>query len=598
MHDKKRKKELGIFYTDEKIVDFIYDILIFWKEKEDKETNRWHFSSGKSKYPSVIDPACGEGIFLKKAIEKSFTLPRYVFGVDIDINAKKKWEEINLLKEFGSRAELDVHFIHQDGLLPLPDRVLRYKRGGLKEFDVVVGNPPYGGIGIKFSNKKLDSYTKKLLETLEKFEIFQYKLRKEVNNKRDENLTLFEIKPQQQIARNKIPRLAESIPIEILFIERFIQLVKPGGYIAIILPDGIFANANLHYVREFIKDKTKVEAIISLPRSAFKNVGTSAKTSILFLRKPRDIKEIENLEYNVFLGAVEDINKLKDVFEFYKEVYEMNNVKEKVKVIKDEKGNEVAMVRVDKTLKEMMEEEPYSRWDPEYWRPSQIFSPNLFKLPFRKLGEFIIEIVGGKDWDSKRSKPGDVLFIRTINILDTGIHIWRRRETVEEGGYNDSPKLRLKEGDVLLTRNSFRGTNTLLGRSICIHRDFGKIVPCGDIRIIRVDREKINPFYVSIFLKTKFGQLQIYRFSSGVDSGKINNKQIEDILVPLPPWEVQKNIEEKFREILQINDKSVEYKEKGDEDKYEKYLRKAERLLNDLISKTEAVIRGEREDVI
>ena len=40
----------------------------------------------------------------------------------------------------------------------------------------------------------------------------------------------------------------------------------------------------MHYVREFISENTKVEAIVSLPRDAFKHVGTSAKTSILFLK--------------------------------------------------------------------------------------------------------------------------------------------------------------------------------------------------------------------------------------------------------------------------------------------------------------------------
>jgi len=596
MHDKKRKKELGIFYTDEKIVDFIYDILILWKEKEDKETNRWHFSSGRPKYPSVIDPACGEGIFLKKAIEKSFTLPRYVFGVDIDINAKKKWEEINLLKEFGSRAELDVHFIHQDGLLPLPDKVLRYKRGGLKEFDVVVGNPPYGGIGVKFSNKKLDSYTKKLLETLEKFEIFQYKLRKEVNNKRDENLTLFEIKTQQQIARNKIPRLAESIPIEILFIERFIQLVKPGGYIAIILPDGIFANANLHYVREFIKDKTKVEAIISLPRSAFKNVGTSAKTSILFLRKPRNIKEIENLEYNVFLGAVEDINKLKDVFEFYKEVYEMNNVKEKVKVIKDEKGNEVAMMRVDKTLKEMMEE---SHWDPLYYNPHTESVLNLLnKCRFRvvELGGFIPRgpayITYGQVGRRIFVKRSSVRYLTTKNIMETGINWYIVEKYIQKDGWNDPPRSRPKKRDILFIGNGVG----CAGRVIWLDRDIERCNIEQNIVIIRP--QGINPAYVTVYLKSKFGLLQIFRVKSRVGPAYINFDEIRSVKIPVLPSLVQEHIEERYKEMSTFHYKAIECFKNGDEKGYSKYLHEAEQMLNDLIAKTEAVIRGEREDVI
>ena len=87
--------------------------------------------------------------------------------------------------------------------------------------------------------------------------------------------------------------------IEVLFIERFIQLCKQDGWIAIIIPDGILANSNMHYVREFIADNTKVEAIISLPRDAFKHVGTSAKTSILFLKNRRRI--ILNIQFSLRL---------------------------------------------------------------------------------------------------------------------------------------------------------------------------------------------------------------------------------------------------------------------------------------------------------
>ena len=60
--DKKRIKDLGIFYTPQQVVDFIFEILNLWKQNE---TNRWKTKEGKTKYPSVIDPSVGEGIFLK-----------------------------------------------------------------------------------------------------------------------------------------------------------------------------------------------------------------------------------------------------------------------------------------------------------------------------------------------------------------------------------------------------------------------------------------------------------------------------------------------------------------------------------------------------
>jgi type I restriction enzyme M protein len=112
---------------------------------------------------------------------------------------------------------------------------------------------------------------------------------------------------------------AESIPIEALFIERFIQLCKDGGWISIIIPDGILSNSNMHYLREFIAENTKVEAIVSLPRDAFKHVGTSAKTSILFLKKQRMIDH----NYPVFLAELNKMegDGLKQISEQYKEFY-------------------------------------------------------------------------------------------------------------------------------------------------------------------------------------------------------------------------------------------------------------------------------------
>lgn len=97
--DKNRKQALGIFYTRPEIVDFMYDILLVWKNKEDRETGRWN-SHKPMHYPSVIDPACGEGIFLKKAIERNFTKQDWVFGMDINEEVVTKWPFISLLEAF------------------------------------------------------------------------------------------------------------------------------------------------------------------------------------------------------------------------------------------------------------------------------------------------------------------------------------------------------------------------------------------------------------------------------------------------------------------------------------------------------------------
>ncbi len=67
--------------------------------------------------------------------------------------------------------------------------------------------------------------------------------------------------------------------LEVLFLELFCKLARPGGRIAVVLPDGPFGNRPLHYVRKWLLQKARVEAIISLPRETFSK--TAAKTNIL-----------------------------------------------------------------------------------------------------------------------------------------------------------------------------------------------------------------------------------------------------------------------------------------------------------------------------
>jgi type I restriction enzyme M protein len=85
---------------------------------------------------------------------------------------------------------------------------------------------------------------------------------------------------------------------EILFIERCLQLLKEGGRMAIVLPNGNFENPSLEYLRYYIKLKAKILAIVNLPQETFIPFGTGVKTSLLFLEKdtPNKVKQ-----YPIFL---------------------------------------------------------------------------------------------------------------------------------------------------------------------------------------------------------------------------------------------------------------------------------------------------------
>lgn len=79
-----------------------------------------------------------------------------------------------------------------------------------------------------------------------------------------------------------------KIKTELLFIERCLDLLRPGGRLGIVLPEGVFNNPSLGYVREFVEDRAFLRAVISLPPETFFSSGASVKASILFLQKFTD----------------------------------------------------------------------------------------------------------------------------------------------------------------------------------------------------------------------------------------------------------------------------------------------------------------------
>jgi len=607
---KKRKQDLGIFYTPQEVVDFIFDMLNIWKNKEDKEKHRWQTRKPRPHYPSVIDPACGEGIFLKTAVTSGFTgyhpteKTPYVFGVDIDGEVVDQWEEISILHDLfkGNKTKMLNHFHQQDGLLELPDKVFNYKTGGLKEFDAVVGNPPYGGMGFSSLKEKSTAESIQILEHLKKYEILSYRKRKNGNDNGQTPLwggALWGTMTWGGGSSMPTNKEVESISIEILFLDRFIQLAKPGGWIGIIIPDGILTNSNSHYVREFISNRTKVEAIVSLPRETFKNAGTSAKTSILFLRKFNKDEKPEK-SYPVFLVSAEKVDKgvFNKIVNSYEKIYN-STVKHMdksnlIQTTKDQNKKEVVMIRVDKTLKDLMEEKPSSRWDPEFWHSDSQELLETLSKNFRidTLGDHISMITYGQVGQRVYSKTGGVRYIQTINITDTGVNYWVKEAFIDEGSHNDPQRSRLVYEDLLLGNAGMGGLGKV---TIFLDKD-NKVNISQDIDLIRF--EKINIYYVAVFLKSIYGQKQIWLRSRGVGAPKLPFGEIKEIKIPLLPTNIQTNIESIYKKVAGFHERAMEAKINKNLQLFKSNIDKAQLILKDLIKKTEEVIEGKRKDVI
>lgn len=241
INDRETRKQLGQYFTPPVIAEFMLELVgfdPFWK---------------------IIDPACGEGIFLRKALERGCAT---VVGIDIDPEA------IKLAQEFLNGFQ-SYKLFQQDGIQPIKTDNI-FWRG---YYDLVIGNPPFSAAGNRIRD----------LQVLENFELAHVEIEEESKSLQlpfsDETL---EIRPK---------RRKPSLPIEVLFLERFLQLARPAGKVAIILPEGIFANTNLRHVRKWLAEQFCIRAIIGLPRETFKWMGTTAKTAILYVEKKKASKD-------------------------------------------------------------------------------------------------------------------------------------------------------------------------------------------------------------------------------------------------------------------------------------------------------------------
>lgn len=115
-----------------------------------------------------------------------------------------------------------------------------------------------------------------------------------------------------------------GVDLSVLFLDRCLQLLKPGGRLVMVVPDSLLCNANTRYVREYLignKDeetgqfhggKAIVKAVVSLPADTFKLSGTGAKTSILYVQKrkanPEETKRfLDEPQTDVFMAVADTL---------------------------------------------------------------------------------------------------------------------------------------------------------------------------------------------------------------------------------------------------------------------------------------------------
>lgn len=315
---KTFRGELGQFFTPRTIVDFMVSIL-------DPQEGEY-----------VCDPCCGSGGFLIKTFEyvrehierdiesQKEAVKQQCYGEDYDsLSEKEKQkietkvsdafahlnEELDINNAKGRLRTLSFDCIYGTDANPRMARTAKMNmimhgdgHGGVhhhdgllnvngifeNRFDVILTNPPFGArVEKSLKITEADKFT-------DETQIAIYKKRygeaytealKQVNDHIGESLLdLYKI---------------DNGLTEVLFIERCLNLLKPGGRMGIVLPEGVLNNSNLQKVRDFVECRAKILLIVSIPQDVFMASGATVKPSLLFFKK---FTEQERQEYDTILN--------------------------------------------------------------------------------------------------------------------------------------------------------------------------------------------------------------------------------------------------------------------------------------------------------
>ena len=105
-----------------------------------------------------------------------------------------------------------------------------------------------------------------------------------------------------ELGKNTQGKMQNKVGRDILFIERNLDFLKPGGRMAIVLPQGRFNNSSDKYIRDFIAEKCRILAVVGLHGNTFKP-HTGTKTSVLFVQKWDDELCPKKDDYPIFFAT-------------------------------------------------------------------------------------------------------------------------------------------------------------------------------------------------------------------------------------------------------------------------------------------------------
>jgi type I restriction enzyme M protein len=421
----------------------------------------------------VMDPACGSGTFLIEYLKKLNSIKMAeVFGID-------KSPRMLLL------ADLNLgHFPKVSFQKELSDSLRNTDDSNI--YDVILTNPPFG-VSLDARDYDFGSYLSCKDEQ-------GYPLRKQTS--------------------------------EIVFIERCLQLLKPGGTLAIVIPKSIATNNTLENARRALSSYGYIYAVMSLPPETFASTGTQTTTIVLFARKYKNKSE-EKEPIDLALATIANVGF--DSTGRKREGNKLPYFKEYV--------NKATMNRKSYNYVELLS---YTTKAETFEKLSDIFITKSKNKNDLLLGDICRFIGTGRTPARKDYCEEGNFLIKVGNLTGSGIN-WEARdrnfisdeETAKRRKTQKS--LILEKGDILLTSSAHspiyiaKKSDIFTGSPSFLNTQYVSFV--GEVMLIRVDSTKIDPYILLAFLRSSEAIASIQKMVRG-QTAHLHPSDISQLILP------------------------------------------------------------------
>lgn len=362
---------------------------------------------------------------------------------------------------------------------------------------------------------------------------------------------------------------------EVLLLERHIKLLRPGGHLLTVIPEGILSNKNDAGIRRLILETCIVRAVIRLPQDAFKMSEGAACTSVLYAVKknPEDASLLE--QGDIFFARAEyigiapsgkqipqnDLPAIREAFRQFADKdwrgLEIRPADDERYAVAESKGGSEDKLWLEPTVNrtsllydrlcyvlrtpKSLDRFSYTYFHPYYWQTiNELEALPVDVVPLESLCEAPYPVRGKKA--SEEALEG-IPILKVRNVTGQGINLDTEYAPDNEITRAECARALIKKNDILITSTG-EGT---IGR-VEVYPYEEPAIADGHVTICRL-RPGTNVAFVAEVLRSEFGQIQMLRFVSGsTGQTELLIDHIRGLRIPIPSQDLQAKVVQRMNE--------------------------------------------------